>query len=387
MNNRKQNIELADILLKHKEDFLKNHNLCTEQTKAYKAIVDCRTSALGGHADKCNQCGHMRCSYNSCRNRHCPKCQFIKQLQWVDKLKANLPPTRCFHVVFTIPKCLHKTFYINQSIAYGLLFKAAAEAIKTCATNPKFLGAQTGAVAVLHTWGQALTYHPHIHMVVPGGGISEDSMEWVSSGKKFFLPVKVLSALFRGILCKYIGQAIAKNEINLPDDVQDFENLKKLAYVNKWVVYSKNPFAGPEHVIEYLGKYTHRVAISNQRIITENKDGKVTFWYKNYRRGGQNRRISLNANEFIMRFLRHVLPNGFYKIRYFGFMAQCNTKTKLESCLSLLGSNSFIPQFEGLPAIDVWRAVTAKDPLTCPICTSGKMIPVSVWPENKKLPG
>ena len=224
-------------------------------------------------------------------------------------------------------------------------------------------------------------------MVVPGGGLSEDSMEWVSSGEKFFLPVKVLSALFRGILCKYIGQAIAKNKINLADDIHDFEHIKKLAYVNKWVVYSKNPFAGPEHVIGYLGKYTHRVAISNQRIINESEDGKVTSWYKNYRKGGQDRRISLNANEFVMRFLRHVLPCGFYKIRYFGFMAQCNAKTKLESCLSLLGPISFIPQFEGLPAIDVWRAISTKDPLNCPICSTGKMIPVSVWPENKKPPG
>lgn len=387
MENKKQKTELADIFLRHKDDFLKKHQLCPEQAKVYQALTSCRTSVLGGHTDRCSQCGHTRCSYNSCRNRHCPKCQFIKQVQWVDKLKANLPPARCFHMVFTIPRCLHKTFYINQRAAYSLMFKAAGEALKICAANPKFLGAQTGAVAVLHTWGQTLTYHPHIHMVVPAGGLSEDGMEWVPSGKKFFLPVKVLSGLFRGILCRLIAQAVARNKIKLPDGLDDFDQLKKLAYAKKWVVYSKKPFSGPERVIEYLGNYTHRVAISNHRIIEEKDDGKITFWYKDYSKGSINRHISLDAHEFIMRFLRHVLPCGFYKIRYFGFLAQCNAKTKLEACFALLEKNSFLPLFAGLPAIDVWRAVTGKDPLCCPVCGIGEMVPIGILPENKTPPG
>jgi hypothetical protein len=386
MENKKQSTELADIFGRHKEHFLKNHRLCPEQTKAYEAIINCRTSALGGHADRCDNCGHIRQAYNSCRNRHCPKCQFIKQVQWIDKLKANLIPVRYFHIVFTVPLCLHKTFYLNPSQAYTLMFKAAGEALRICAANPRFLGAQTGAVAVLHTWGQTLTYHPHIHMIVPAGGLSEDEMEWISSGKKFFLPVKVLSGLFRGILCRLIGQAVEKNGIRLPDDIDHFDQLKKLMYAKQWVVYAKNPFAGPNRVIEYLGNYTHRVAISNHRIINE-QDGKVSFRYKDYKSGQLKKHITLDAEEFIMRFLRHVLPCGFYKIRYFGLLAQCNTKSKLETCLSLLETDSFVPQFEGLPAIDVWQMLTGKNPVCCPVCGKGKMIPAIVWPEKEKQPG
>jgi hypothetical protein len=386
MENKKQTTELSDIFLKHKDEFLEKYHLCPEQSKAYHAIVNCRTLALGGHANKCDHCGHTRKAYNSCRNRHCPKCQFIKQVQWVDKLKANLPPLRYFHLVFTIPQCLHKTFYINQYLAYSLMFKAAGEALKICAKNPMFLGAQTGAVAVLHTWGQTLAYHPHIHMIVPGGGLSEDGMEWISSGKKFFLPVKVLSRLFRGILCRLIGHAIANNKLKLPDDIQDFEELKKLMYSKNWVVYAKNSFAGPQRVIEYLGNYTHRVAISNHRIIQE-KDGKITFRYKDYRTGNLNRSITLDADEFIMRFLRHVLPCGFYKIRYFGLLAQCNAKSKLECCFALIETDSFLPQLEGLPAIDVMQVITGKDPLCCPKCGKGKMVHETVWPQKKTWSG
>jgi len=288
--------------------------------------------------------------------------------------------------VFTIPQCLHKTFYINQPVAYGLMFKAAGQALKICSANPKFLGAQTGAVAVLHTWGQTLTYHPHIHMIVPAGGLSEDGIEWVPSSKKFFLPVKVLSNLFRGILCRLIQQAVKKDTIKLPDNIQGFELLKNLIYAKKLVVYAKSPFANSDRVIEYLGNYTHRVAISNHRIIAE-KDGKVTFRYKDYRMGKLNKCMTLDADEFIMRFLRHVLPNGFYKIRYFGLLAQCNAKSKLESCFNLIETDCFLPQLEGLTAIDVYQSITGKYPLGCPKCGKGKMIPMTAWPENKKLPG
>ena len=385
MKNKKQNIELADILKRHKDEFLKKHHLCSEQIKAFEAIVNCRTSALGGHIDRCDHCGFTRQAYNSCRNRHCPKCQFIKQVQWVDKLKANLVPVRYFHIVFTIPQCLHKTFYINQSLAYSLMFKAAGEALKICASNPKFLGAQTGAVAVLHTWGQTLTYHPHIHMIVPAGGLSEDGMEWVLSGKNFFLPVKVLSGLFRGILCRHIGQAVAKNEIKLPDDISNFNQLKNQIYSKKWVVYIKNPFAGPDRVIEYLGNYTHRVAISNHRIIAE-QDGKVTFRYKDYKTGKLNKYIALDTDEFIMRFFRHILPNGFYKIRYFGLLAQCNSKSKLETCFDLLESDTFLPVFEGLRAIDVLQMLSGKNLVICPKCGKGKMIPEAVLINKKMQP-
>ena len=385
MENKKQTVELAGIFGRFKTEVFQKYNLCPEQLKAYEAIVNCRTSALGGHELRCENCGHSRQAYNSCRNRHCPKCQFIKQVQWVDKLKANLLPVRYFHLVFTIPQCLHKTFYINQQTAYGLLFKAAGEALKICATNPKFLGAETGAVAVLHTWGQTLMYHPHIHMIVPAGGLSEDGVEWVLSGKKFFLPVKVLSRLFRGILCRLLEQAVNKGKIRLPNDMPGFDRLKKLIYAKPWVVYAKNPFAGPEHVIGYLGRYTHRVAISNHRIICEN-EGKVTFRYKDYRTGALNRKITLEAAEFIRRFLQHVLPCGFYKIRYLGILASCNANTKLQTCFDLIGNETFLPQLEGLPAAEVLQVITGKDPFKCPVCGKGRMKTVIVCPEKKAQP-
>lgn len=223
-------------------------------------------------------------------------------------------------------------------------------------------------------------------MIVPAGGLSEDGMEWVASGKKFFLPVKVLSKLFRGTLCRLTGQALKKRTIKLPDDISGFEQLKRRIYAKDWAVCAKNPFAGPERVIEYLGNQTHRVAISNHRIIKE-ENGKVTFRYKDYRTGKLNRSITLDADEFIVRFLRHVLPSGFYKIRYFGLMAQCNAKSKLETCCALIGQDCFLPQLEGLPAIDVVRALTGKDPLCCPKCGRGRMVPVHIWPKKKKQPG
>jgi len=374
MENKKQSIELADIFSGQATDFLRNHNLCPEQLKAFNAIMQCRTSALGGHVDRCDNCGYTRQSYNSCRNRHCPKCQFVKKAQWVDKLAANLPPVKHFHVVFTIPGCLYKLFYINQGKAYSLLFEAAGKALMQCAANPAFLGAQAGAVAILHTWGQTLVYHPHIHMIVPAGGLSEDLMEWIPAGKKFFLPVKALSAVFRGILCRLLEQAVAEGEIKLPDEVLNFSSVKNQCYQKQWVVYCEKPFSSAENLIQYLGNYTHRVAISNHRI-RNYQDGKVSFCYKDYKAAGIKRNITLDANEFISRFLQHVLPYGFYKIRYFGFMAMCNMKLKLQACFDLIEKAAFLPLLEGLTALEVWRSITGSDPLHCPKCNTGKMRP------------
>ncbi len=230
MENKRQSIELADIFRACGEGFLHTHSLCPDQIKALHAIENCRTSALGGHTDQCNHCRYTKQSYNSCRNRHCPKCQSTKKLQWVDKLSANLPPVRHFHVVFTVPDCLNSMFYLNQGKAYDILFKAAGQALLHCAVNPNLLGAQAGAVGVLHTWGQTLVYHPHIHMIVPSGGLSQDQMEWVHSSKKFFLPVKLLSGVFRGILCRLIELSVRKGDLLLPDNTVDFAMLKTLCY-------------------------------------------------------------------------------------------------------------------------------------------------------------
>jgi len=386
MENKKQSIELADIFSGQATDFLRNHNLCPEQLKAFNAIMQCRTAALGGHVDRCDNCGYIRQSYNSCRNRHCPKCQFVKKAQWVDKLAANLPPVKHFHVVFTIPACLHKLFYINQGKAYSLLFEAAGKALMQCAANPSFLGAQAGAVAILHTWGQTLVYHPHIHMIVPAGGLSEDLMEWIPAGRKFFLPVKALSAVFRGILCRLLEQAVADGEIKLPDEVLSFSSVKNQCYQKQWVVYCEKPFSCADNLIQYLGNYTHRVAISNHRI-RNYQDSKVSFCYKDYQSAGINKMITLDADEFIRRFLQHVLPCRFYKIRYFGFMAMCNMKLKLQTCFDLIEKAAFLPILEGLTALEVWCSITGNDPLHCPKCNSGKMIPLLNVAQNQLKSG
>jgi hypothetical protein len=370
MENKKRHLEIADIFRSHADDFLKNHNLCPNQIKAFNSIMQCRTASLGGHIEQCDNCGHTRQAYNSCRNRHCPKCQFVKKAQWVEQLGANLPPTKYFHVVFTIPACLHKLFYLNQKKAYSLLFNAAGKALMQCAANPDFLGVQAGAVAILHTWGQTLVYHPHIHMIVPAGGLSEDQMEWVYAKKKFFAPVKALSAVFRGVLCRLIEQEVEKNNIVLPDDCYDFKTIKNRCYDKKWVVYCEKPFSNKDNLIQYLGNYTHRVAISNNRIISDN-DGKVCFTYKDYKSGGIRKSMSLDASEFIRRFLQHVLPSGFYKIRYFGFMAICNMQTKLAICYDLIGKTTFFSTLKGLNALDVMRNIIEKNPFCCKKCGKG----------------
>lgn len=386
MENKRHKKELADILSKYKEEYCKKYSLCPEQYKAYEAITNCRTAEMGGHVKYCEQCGYTQQAYNSCRNRHCPKCQYIKQAQWVDKLKASLIPVRYFHLVFTLPSCLHKTFYINQRIAYDLFFKAAAQALHQAAANPNYLDAQTGAVAVLHTWGQTLSYHPHIHMLVPAGGLSEDSMEWIPSGRKFVLPVKVLSTLFRGILCRKLTEVLVSNSIKLPDDIVDIAQLKNMIYAKPWVVYAKKPLAGAEKVIEYLGRYTHRVAITNQRILEE-KEGIVTFRYKNYRTGKYHNKISLQAIDFIQRFLMHVLPSGFYKIRYFGILASCNARTKRQICFDLIESESYLPKLEGLNAMEVYSRISTKDPCLCPVCKKGYLIPIPLNTEKLNRAG
>ena len=377
MENKRQTIELADIFRTSAEGFINTHSLCTDQIKAFHAIENCRTSALGGHTDQCNQCGYTKQSYNSCRNRHCPKCQFTKKLQWVDKLSANLPPVRHFHVVFTVPDCLNAMFYLNQGKAYDLLFKAAGQALMRCAANPALLGAQAGAVGVLHTWGQTLVYHPHIHMIVPAGGLSQDQMEWVHSSKNFFLPVKLLSAVFRGIFCRLIEMSVQKGDILLPDNTEDFASIKSLCYRKNWVVYCQKPFSGPEGIVRYLGNYTHRVAISNHRIEAFEND-KVTFSYKDYKSDSVQKSMSLDVHEFIRRFLQHILPSGFYKIRYFGILALCNMQSKLQTCFNLIGNSSYISALEGLNSYEVWRIVSGKDPMCCPKCQKGKMIPCSI---------
>lgn len=381
MGNKRQKTEMADIFSEHAACYLEDAKLCPVQKKAYKAITQCRSASLGGHINNCDNCGYQEQAYNSCRNRNCPKCQFVRKAQWVDKLASNLPATKYFHLVFTVPHCLNKLFYINQKTAYSLLFKAAGQALIQCAKNPRYLGAKAGAVAILHTWGQNLSYHPHIHMIVPAGGLTEDGSEWIPSAPKFFLPVKVLSVVFRGILWKLLEKAYENDQLNLPD-ATDLMQLKQQCYKTKWVVNSEKPFKCADNLINYLGNYTHRVAISNERILSH-ENGKVSFSYKDYRCGGLRKVMKLEAVEFIRRFMQHVLPEGFCKIRYFGFMSLSTLKQAREDCNYIIRKATYLPVLEGLNGLEVYRELTGNDPVKCPKCKkkSIKSIPL---PKQKK---
>jgi hypothetical protein len=323
-------LEVADIFRIAGPAYRAAHagHLSLHQLKVMSAIEHCRTAALGGHVEACEDCGHWRIAYNSCRNRHCPKCQGAAARTWLAEREADLLPVGYFHVVFTLPAEVADIAYQNKAVVYDLLFRAASETMLTIAADPKHLGARIGITAVLHTWGSALTHHPHVHMIVPGGGIAPDGSRWVSSRPAFLLPVRVLGKLFRRL---FLTRLIALHEagrlaffgsIAQLADRRAF--MRRLAPVRKkrWVVYAKAPFAGPESVLAYLSRYTHRVAISNRRLLAFDEAG-VTFRYKDYRRDGADRQqvMTLAADEFIRRFLLHVLPRGFHRIRHYGLLA------------------------------------------------------------------
>jgi len=373
VKNRRYRLELADVLKSCRQELKSRYKLGANQLKAMNDIIDCRTIELGGHKSLCNQCGHKEQSYNSCRNRHCPKCQFIKQEQWVDRLKGRLIPGRYFHVVFTIPAQLHPLFYMNQEKCYGALMQSAWQALQKAGRNPSFLGADIGAVSVLHTWGQTLVYHPHVHMLVPAGGISEDEMEWIPSFNKFFVPVKAVSSMFRGILTKQLEKLVLKKHMKLPEEFKGFDQLKKELYRKNWNVYSKKAFGGMNSVLKYLGKYTHRVAISNHRL-NSSKNGRINFSYRDYRKGRKDSVMELSELEFARRFLQHILPSGFYKIRYMGILATVHMQTKREQSIRLVGKSILIPKLEGLSAYEMLRVLSGKDPASCPVCKKGIMV-------------
>ena len=338
-------LEVADIFRIAGPAYRAAHagHLSLHQLKVMSAIEHCRTAALGGHVEACEDCGHWRIADNSCRNRHCPKCQGAAARTWLAEREADLLPVGYFHVVFTLPAEVADIAYQNKAVVYDLLFRAASETMLTIAADPKHLGARIGITAVLHTWGSALTHHPHVHMIVPGGGIAPDGSRWVSSRPAFLLPVRVLGKLFRRLFLTRLtalhdaGRLAFFSSMAQLADRRAF--MRRLAPVRKerWVVYTKPPFAGPEAVLAYLSRYTHRVAISNRRLI--GFDGAdVTFRYKDYRRSGPNRQqvMTLAADEFIRRFLLHVLPKGFHRIRHYGLLAGTTRKASLALARHLL---------------------------------------------------
>jgi Putative transposase/Transposase zinc-binding domain len=355
-----------------------------DQLQVISAIEQCRSAALGGHVERCENCGHSRIAYNSCRNRHCPKCQGAAATDWLAARKADLLPVGYFHVVFTLPAEIAPIAYQNKAIVYDLLFRTAAETLLTIAADPKHLGARIGATAVLHSWGSAMTHHPHVHMIVPGGGISLDGTRWVHCKPGFLLPVRVLSRLFRRLFLAALADAHAADRLAFFGEIKGLgrgeaftAHLAPLKRKN-WFVYAKPPFAGPEAVFAYLARYTHRVAIANSRLIALDERG-VTFRYKDYRRNGQARyrTMTLAAGEFIRRFLLHVLPKGFHRIRHYGLLASTSCKTNIARARELMAAP--IPEIE-LPAahdtVDPDAMTDHRPP--CPCC-GGRMIIVDVF--------
>ena len=349
------------------------------------AIEACRTSLLGGHKDKCDSCGHIEISYNSCRNRHCPKCQFLKKEKWIEDRAEDLLPIQYFHVVFTIPAELNPLVLSNQKVMYNLLFRSVSETLMELGNDPKRLGARIGFMGILHTWGQNLMDHPHVHCVVTGGGLSPDGDHWVSCRKGFFIPVKVMSTLFRGKFLDYLKRNHESGDLVFPSIISHlrehdaFEGFRRQFYHKKWVVYCKPPFNGIEGVLQYLSRYTHRIAISNQRIL-KLEDGKVSFLWRDYSDGDKEKIMTLHASEFIRRFLLHVLPDRFVKIRHYGLLANRSRKNNIALCRELLGSSKIQIKDKDMPL--TWQELLLKvsgiDLTKCPVCQKGRMITVEV---------
>lgn len=335
--------EVADIIRAQGDRFIEKNRswLHWRQVKVLHAVVRCRTSALGGHRDQCPRCGHQAISYNSCRNRHCPKCQTGARDKWLAARQRELLPVGYFHIVFTLPKELSALALRNPAALYGLLFHASAETLLEVARDPQHLGAEIGFLSVLHTWGQNLLHHPHVHCVVPAGGLSLDHSRWIHLRSSFFLPVRVLSRVFRG---KFIaglkrlfrtGKLAITGSISPLADQRTFRSYLRSLFRKDWVVYATRPFGGPEHVLHYLARYTHRVAISNHRLIGFDGD-QVSFRWKDYAHGNKKRMLTVSANQFLRRFLLHVLPRGFVRIRFFGFLANRRRSSLLPLCQRLL---------------------------------------------------
>ena len=374
-------VEVADIFRTWGPAYREAHpgQLSIEQLRAMRAIEVCRTAVLGGHVEECDPCGAQRIAYNSCRNRHCPKCQWLDKEQWVEAQQALLLPVDYFHVVFTVPSALHSLALGNPSRVYGLLFQAASASVQELSADPAYLGAQIGFTAVLHTWSQRLDYHPHLHCIVTGGGLSAEGSGWISSRRNFFLPVRVLSRLFRGKLLAKLKSAYEQGELSFSGSTTAYEKatafqaLLSSLYEQEWVVYCKPPFAGPEKMLEYLGRYSHRVALSNDRLV-QFKGDQVTFRYRDRTDHDRIKSITLDAFEFIRRFLLHVLPHQFTKIRHYGILSTRNRSTKLVRCQPLLGSARGVATFpESLPWQERMKRLTGIDPRICPHCGKGTM--------------
>ena len=388
---RPTGLEVADIFRQAGPAYREQHAdaLSRGQRCVMSAIERCRTVALGGHVEQCDDCAHQRIAFNSCRNRHCPKCQSLVRAQWLEDRQADLIPADYFHVVFTLPGEIAAIAYQNKAVVYEILFHATAETLRTIATDPKHLGAQIGFIAILHTWGQTVLHHPHLHCVVPGGGLSADGERWISCRPGFFLPVRVLRRLFRRLFLTQLQGAFDAGRLRFFNALEPLQEpsafARYLAPLRRaeWWVYAKPPFGGPQHVLEYLGRYTHRVAISNNRVV-DFVDDKVSFRWKAYRHESRKKVMCLDAHEFMRRFLLHVLPSGFQRIRHYGLLANRHRADNLARCRQLLGAPAPAVKLPDVPLDyrDRYEQLTGKSLRVCPKCGRGHMVRIETF-----LPG
>jgi len=378
--SKRPRLEVAEVIRSYGQAFRERYRPSPAQSRVLRAITQCRTGVLGGHVQGCDHCGELKISYNSCRNRHCPKCQGSQTAQWLEAQQPHLLPVPYFHVVFTLPQVLAPLALQNPRVVYGLLFQAASRTLLEVAANPRHLGAKIGFLAVLHTWGQNLHHHPHVHCVVPAGGLSPDGSRWVSSSPHFFLPVRVLSRLFRGKFLALLLQAFDDGRLRFHGSIAPlatrsaFLGLVSQARSTEWVVFAKRPFGGPATVLKYLARYTHRVAISNHRLQSI-EDGRVSFRYKDYARGRRLRTMRLEATEFIRRFLLHALPKGFVRIRRYGLLANAQCAQRLAWCRQLLGSTKTVTDPAKNEPGDRSTGIAPYEPgvYRCPSCENGIM--------------
>ena len=375
---------VADVIRRYGDTYREHAgpSLSMAHRRVMTALEQCRTAALGGHVEQCDRCGHTRVWYNSCRNRHCPGCQSLARAAWIEARTADLLDTEYFHVVFTVPQAIAEIAAQNKAVVYGILFRATAETLRTIAADPRHLGAAIGFFAVLHTWGQTLMHHPHLHCVVPGGGLSSDGTRWIACRPGFFLPVRVLSRLFRRLFLTALQDAFDEGQLRFTASLQalserpGFADRLQRVRQTEWVVYAKPPFAGPSQVLDDVGRYTHRVAISNQRVI-DLDDGHVRFRYQDDRAQDQQKTMTLDATEFIRRVLLHVLPSGFHRIRYDGLLGNRHRREHLVHCRHLLGTAAR-PDRVGHTTIsaddrDRDEALTGCSWRVCPRCHDGQM--------------
>jgi hypothetical protein len=383
----RQTLEVAEIFRRYGDVYRQETGVspATAQGRVMTAIETCRTAVLGGHVEQCDACGHQRIAYNSCANRHCPKCQSLARAAWIEHRTAEILECEYFHVVFTVPDDVAAIALQNKAQVYGILFRATGQTLRTIAADPQHLGAEIGFFAILHSWGQTLVHHPHLHCVVPGGGLSPDGARWVGCRPGFFLPVRVLSRLFRRLFLHDLQAAYDAGTLRLVGALQALQHrsawMRALAAMRQteWVVYAKRPFAGPQQVVDYVGRYTHRVAISNHRLLDMDK-GQVRFAYKDYGADppDSQKTMTLTATEFIRRFLLHVLPTGFHRIRYYGFLGARHRREKLARCRRLLGATASVTPSADATSLPDYRdrteALTGTSLWICPACHQGQMI-------------